>query len=162
MPPFEPSGVALSIDQLARFLKNPVKSFFRDRLSVVFDDQEEVSEDDETFVLDGLDRYGMLCDLITESPGPAAEGSGASLDLRLQRIQGAGRLHIREMGARLGSELTLLAEPMLAERRRFQSRFADAALPRRLHFEADGLVVDDWLDGLQTDGTLDAWIRVRP
>ncbi|HZV91727.1 MAG TPA: exodeoxyribonuclease V subunit gamma, partial [Caldimonas sp.] len=162
MPAFERRDAPLTIDELARFLRNPVKTFFRVRLGVAFDDEEAANYDDETFVLDGLDRYAMLCDLIDESPGRPSEGSDESLDRRLQRIQGAGRLPIGEAASRLGSELAGIAAPMLSERRRFQSRFADPAPPRHLHFEADGVVVDDWLDGLQSDGTLDAWLRVRP
>ena len=162
LPPFEPSGVALTLDGLARFLKNPVKCFFRDRLSVVFDDPDDASDDDEAFVLDGLERYDALSELVAESHGSKAESGSASLGLRLQRIRGAGRLPIGEIGARLGSELKLDAEPMLAERHRFLDDFPDAAPPRRLHFEADGIEVDDWLDGLQTDGAADAWIRVQP
>ena len=33
--------------QLARFLKNPVKAFFRHRLEVVFDELPDPFEDDE-------------------------------------------------------------------------------------------------------------------
>ena len=160
LPPFEP-GDPLTIDELSRFLKNPVKAFFRLRLGVVFDERDEASDDDETFVLDGLSRYGVLEELIDDAPGAAGERSEASA-ARLRRIQGAGRLPIGETGARLGDELVHLAEPMRAERRRFEARFPDPAPPRRLHFDADGVVVDDWLDGMQTDGRVNAWLRIRP
>ena len=162
MPPFEPSGVALGLDQLARFLKNPVKSFFRERLSVAFDEHDEAQDDDEAFALAGLDRYTVLDELIAESPSQPAETSSAALAHRLQRIQGAGRLPIGEIGVRLGAELLALAEPMLAGQRRFHEQFPLVVPPQRLRFEADGVVLDDWLDGLRSDGATTAWLRVRP
>ena len=40
LAPFVPDpGVPLTVVQLARFLRNPVKVFFRQRLGVIFDDE---------------------------------------------------------------------------------------------------------------------------
>ena len=162
LPRFEASGVALGIDQLARFLKNQARSFFRERLSVAFDEHDEAQDDDEAFVLSGLERYTVLEELIAEAPDEVAETSRAALAQRLQRIQGAGRLPIGEIGVRLGAELLRLAEPMLAGQRRFHEQFPLAVPPQRLRVEVDDVVLDDWLDGLQSDGTTTAWLRVRP
>jgi exodeoxyribonuclease V gamma subunit len=162
VPPFESTGAALAMDRLARFLKNPAKAFFRERLDVVFDEIDAASDDDEAFALEGLDRYLALSDLIADAPDGKGDDEAASLDLRVRQIAGAGRLPVGEAGTRLANELAAIAAPMRAERLRFHARFPDAAPPRRLQFEHDGLAVDDWLDGLQTDGADAAWIAVRP
>ena len=162
MPPFEPNGVALGFDQLARFLKNPARAFFRERLSVVFDEHDDAEDDDEAFALGGLDRYTVLDELIAEAPAEAADTASASLAQRLQRIRGAGRLPIGEIGVRLGTELVGLAGPMLAARRRFHGQFPVDVPPQRLRFASGDVVFDDWLDGLQGDGSTIAWLRVRP
>ena len=104
-------------------LKNPVKCFFRDRLSVIFDDPDDASDDDEAFGLDGLERYDALSELVAESHGSKAESGSASLGLRLQRIRGAGRLPIGEIGTRLGSEMKLDAEPMACGTASLHGRF---------------------------------------
>ena len=50
----------LTVAALATFLRNPVKDYFRRRLNVVFDDDEEAVDDDEPFALAGLGEYGLL------------------------------------------------------------------------------------------------------
>ncbi|WP_077038369.1 exodeoxyribonuclease V subunit gamma, partial [Pelomonas sp. KK5] len=52
-PPFEEGEVPLRLADLATFLKNPVRAFFRRRLDVSFRDDDAVDEDDEPFGLDG-------------------------------------------------------------------------------------------------------------
>ncbi len=183
MPPFEPSAVPLTIDALARFLKNPVKAFFRQRLDVAFHERDDAVDDDEAFGLDGLARFSVLEELVGASPAGVVDGSehaaatdplsrsresaglrasGQALDDHLRHLIAAGRLPIGETGLRLATELRGVAEPMRAARDRFFERFPHVAPPQRLQFEADGTRIDDWLDGLQTDGVFDAWLRMRP
>jgi exodeoxyribonuclease V gamma subunit len=65
MAPFVPSpNVPLTLSQLTQFLRNPVKAFFRHRLQVVFDETQEENADDESFGVDGLQRYGLLGQLL--------------------------------------------------------------------------------------------------
>lgn len=161
LPPLEPGGAVLTMAQLASFLKKPVRAFFRERLGVSFDEQDEAADDDEAFVVKGLDRYQLLDELIAEAPAATGNRSGL-IAQRLHRIEGAGRLPIGGTGARAAAELQATAEPMVAERQRIEDRFPHPAPPRRLRFQADGIALDDWFDGLRTDGIETAWLIVRP
>ncbi len=71
---FKPDpNVPLTIGSLASFLRSPVKSFFRSRLDVVFRDEDDPGEDEETFDLKGLTEYSLLDDVLQqvllETPG---------------------------------------------------------------------------------------------
>ena len=160
--PFESNGTALTMVQLARFLKKPVRAFFRERLGVSFDEIDEAAEDDEAFAVRGLDRYKLLDELVARPRAGARATAEDSIARRLLRIGGAGRLPIGEIGAREAAGLAALAEPMRAEQQRFERRFAQAVAPRHLRFEADDIAIDDWLEGLCSDGVGTAWIEVRP
>ena len=71
----------LTLDSLIRFLKNPVRDFFRRQLDVVFGDGEAVADDDETFGLDGLQAHSLLQALIDAGLAAlqAAETAGAAV-----------------------------------------------------------------------------------
>jgi exodeoxyribonuclease V gamma subunit len=52
------------IAELAAFLRDPVKAFFRQRLRVDFDIDDPASEDQEPFDLDGLELWHLWDELI--------------------------------------------------------------------------------------------------
>lgn len=54
----------LKLNELANFLKDPVKSFFNQRLEVYFNDQDPSSEDIEPFKLDALELWSLREELI--------------------------------------------------------------------------------------------------
>ena len=61
LPAFTPDpAVPLSLAVLARFLKNPVREFFRSRLDVVFQPVDDLGDDNESFALGGLDEYSLI------------------------------------------------------------------------------------------------------
>lgn len=57
-------GEPLRIAELAAFLRDPVKAFFRQRLRVDFDIDNPASEDQEPFDLDGLQKWSLWNELI--------------------------------------------------------------------------------------------------
>jgi exodeoxyribonuclease V gamma subunit len=160
MPPFEATGAALTVEALARFLRNPVKEFFKVRLDVVFHDDDTAPDDDEPFGLDGLTEYGLLSELLANPDTMTDQGTEQAVSKRIQGFKRAGRLPLGEMGVHVAGEMEETALQMLSRWRQVQSRYADAAPRQRLHFEHEGLLVDDWLDGLKTDGTKRAWIEL--
>src|SRR5690606_25750562 len=110
-------NVPLTIGSLASFLRSPVKSFFRARLDVVFRDEEDPGEDEETFGLNGLAEYSLLDDVLQqvllEAPGlahrggdDANPGEDRAGELRhlvsehVARIRRAGALPVGELGTR--------------------------------------------------------------
>ena len=161
LPPrvaFEPdANLALTIAALARFLKNPVKDFFRARLDVVFRDADEVDENEEAFDLDGLQEYtlldatikAVLLDLhdLHDEAGPAADLRRLITD-HVERLHRAGRLPMAEPGRRSARELVDALLPMLAQWCRVRARYARTSAKEPVHFAHGGLALDDWLAGL--------------
>ncbi len=92
----------LTLSELATFLKNPVKTFFRERLKVVFEQDDPATEDTEPFTLNGLQNWKLQDDLIkaqrevVEATGCAAEESEsrrvAVLKEKLDHIARRGEL----------------------------------------------------------------------
>ena len=92
----------LTLSELATFLKNPVKTFFRERLKVVFDQDDPATEDTEPFTLNGLQNWKLQDDLIkaqlevVEATDGSTEESEARriavLDDRLDHIARRGEL----------------------------------------------------------------------
>lgn len=150
---FEPDpNVPLTVAALAAFLKNPVKDFFRRRLDVVFREGDEAAEDDEVFALGGLEEYGLLDEVINAI---LVDLQVHAPDLRrlvaghVSRICRAGRLPMAELGLRTGQELVETLVPMLERWRDVRARYPDASAKEPLHYEHDGIVLDDWLAGVR-------------
>ncbi len=91
---------ALSLGDLERFLKQPVTQFFRQRLKVNFKDTTISSEDDEPFLLDGLDGYLLDDELLADTgPHEAIDQVPARLQQRAEKLAREGRLPIGHLGA---------------------------------------------------------------
>jgi len=74
-----PREEPLTLTELASFLKNPVKLFFRDRLKVVLDQEDPATEDVEPFSLNGLQLWKLQDELI-KSQRQVVEKSDLSVD----------------------------------------------------------------------------------
>lgn len=158
----------LSVGELADFLHDPVKAFFRRRLGVAFEHEDPASTDVEPFVLDGLQKWQLQDELITAQADALAraEAPAAAREACLGAIRRRGELAAGAFGERLATEL---AEPMEALFDAYTQ--ALARWPRNvegefeLRFEAvcDGVRLElaDWLGGLRCrdgDGGDEAWI----
>ncbi len=166
---FEPDpSVPLTVAALARFLKNPIRDFFRLRLDVVFRDGDDAAEDDESFALDGLEEYGLLDEVINDV---LMEINGGAPDLRrtvaeqVARIRRAGRLPMAEQGRRTERDLVETLIPMLQRWQEVQALYPHASSKEPLRFEHDAMVLDDWLEGLraaQGEMHLRVWLELDP
>jgi exodeoxyribonuclease V gamma subunit len=149
----ESDAAPITLKQLTRFIKNPVKEFFRARLHVVFPDDELALVDDETFGLAGLDDWAVLAEL-TADPHTIASAADvpALVQTRLARVRGAGRLPMAGLGQRVADELSQSAVPMLRQWQQLHARYDQPVTPLSLRFEHAGVVLEDWLDGLRGSG----------
>jgi exodeoxyribonuclease V gamma subunit len=158
----------LSLRELAEFLGNPVRAFFRQRLRVGFDAEDEASENHEPFSVDALKTWQLQNELIRAQVAALARGDGegdgdveAAALARLERMHRSGDLASGGFGEVIASEL-MAPMPDLFER----YRGALARWPQALEgqFEValettleDGrtLAIDDWIDDLREgpDGT---------
>ena len=169
--------VPLSVVQLASFLRHPVKTFFRERLGVVFDAAEEDAADDESFGLAGLEEYSVVRTLITDvladlarsvGEGAAAEDVDmpALVDTRLRHLRRAGQLPLGGFAERTQDQLEEVLLPLLQAWQTVQAQHpqAVARVPLRCASEEEvGVVLEDWLDQLRAgqDGT-PVWLELTP
>jgi len=175
MAAFEPDPrVPLTVGQLNTFLRNPVKMFFRQRLNVSFVQTDASDIDLESFGLGGLDEYGLIKDVIKDvlsdlaKQHPDTDSSVSLAELvaeRLQSVRRSGQLPIGGMGNRTEAGLASTLLPMLAA---WQSQLEQHPQPRareRLHFQQEGVVLEDWLDhlhqGVDSDA-VPAWLELEP
>ena len=166
----------LTVTQLAAFLRHPVRTFFRERLGVVFDAALEEDLDDEAFGLQGLEEYGVvrsmvdkvLADLARRGEGGAlqAEPVAAAVSLRLGQLQRAGRLPLGGFAERTQQQLQGVLLPMLQAWQVLQQRYpckepraslratgsspGDMDVPTPEGGEASGIHLEDWLESLRS------------
>jgi len=111
--PLSPMAVdaALSVRQLADFLRDPVRSFFRLRLGIHFETVDPISEDEEPFAIDALENWQLQDELIRIQRVALDQGQSrqAALDAQLARIARRGELPARHFAAVVQDGL---AEPM--------------------------------------------------
>ena len=171
-----PARAPLTVTQLAAFLRHPVRTFFRERLGVVFDAAAEEGFDDEAFGLQGLEEHGVvrrmvdevLADLAHQGIGIDNDGMDASsavdepvahaVSLRLAQLQRAGRLPLGGFAERTQQQLQGVLLPLLQAWQALQQCFPHKA-PRTLlqsssTSSVDGALssttvqMEDWLESL--------------
>ncbi|MFC0399455.1 exodeoxyribonuclease V subunit gamma [Paraburkholderia rhizosphaerae] len=155
----------LTVRELADFLRDPVKSFFRQRLRVAFETDVLASENDEPFDLDGLKSWQLQSELIHAQTAALERGDDDLLPAaraRLERMHRSGDLATGGFGQLLGDELM---EPMPDLFERYRAALArwpqmldDQQHELRIEQTIDGRVrsVDDWIGNVRThaDGKL--------
>lgn len=162
VPHFRPDPARpLTVAALANFLRHPVKTFFRQRLGVVFEEAAEALPDEESFGPDGLEHYSLieeisaaaLAELALMAPQDLrAANLDQAIERPLQRIRRAGRLPLGVPGDQLYDALQDTVLPMIEAWRRERCAHPHP-LPRvALRFEAGDAVLEDWLDGCFSDG----------
>lgn len=148
----------LSVRELGDFLKEPVKTFFRQRLKVSFEHDDPASEDQEPFELDGLENWKLQNELIQAQTDALLHGKeiAEARATRLASIQRRGELAAGGFGEAMAKALV---EPMEKLFEDYQTELARWPVPgegeEALHFQADIdgqlLEVADWLDGIRTN-----------
>lgn len=105
LPDF-PDGLVdgpVSLATLIRLLKNPVDTFFRERLGVYMSELDTLDSDDEPFVLSGLENWLLTDELIRQVVHKPATGDldthlSAQLDYWVGRQQARGDLPLGGVG----------------------------------------------------------------
>lgn len=151
-PVFEGS---LTLMHLTRFLKNPVQSFFNQRLKVYFDDVDMTTLDLEPFALDRLSSFGLGNQLL--SAGLAAEDgqSVEAVERQAQRMRRTGELPLGGFGELAAEELAEPVRRMLDAHGRLAAQwpYPVAGMEIRLKCDSDRgspVQLEDWLDGLRS------------
>jgi exodeoxyribonuclease V gamma subunit len=142
------------VRELADFLRDPVKSFFRQRLRVAFETDVMASENDEPFDLDGLRAWQLQNELIRAQTEALKRGDDDLLpaaQARLARMHRSGDLATGGFGELLGDELM---EPMPDLFERY--RIALARWPQMLDEQQHELSIEETIDGRTR--SIDDWI----
>jgi len=150
---------APGLSQLIRCLKNPVKSFFNERLDVYFDDTGTITQNREPFALDELSPFNQGKRLLNIGLAiPDSEGSEAvcqAVHRAAQRLQHTGELPPGGFGPLTAKALTEPVLQMLEHHQRLARDYPHPCSPVEIRFpiRIDGCscqVLEDWLDGLRT------------
>lgn len=156
LPPFV-RGEPLRIAELAEFLRDPVKDFFRKRLHVHFAADDPASEDQEPFDLDGLQKWGLCNELIARQAEALASGRSQTeaLTATLASIERRGQLATGAFATLMAAEL---AEPMADMFARYAKGLDEwptqAPHDGEVSYRsaAAGLAIEDWLRDIRVDG----------
>jgi exodeoxyribonuclease V gamma subunit len=149
----------LSLRELAEFLRDPVKAFFRQRLQVAFEGDDPASDDVEPFELDGLDQWRLQDELIAAQATALDRGSDLAEARvgQLARIGRRGELAAGGFGAAMADVLAEPMENLFARYREALARWPQAIAGEeeiRLGAEGEGASIElsDWLGGMRRDG----------
>ncbi len=154
LPPYElEPQFRLKLNDLASFVRQPVRYFFRRRLSVSFAEAAVLGEDEEPFALNALERY-LLEDILLDDSGQAEALSEvrAGLDARAARLAREGVLPIGLVGRQWQRQLVEALVPVRRAWLGLCARFPLPADKLALAMQFGEVRIEDWLDRLRGDG----------
>jgi exodeoxyribonuclease V gamma subunit len=160
LPPFElDEDYRLTLGELASFLRQPARFFFRRRLGVTFTDLEVVGEDEEPFSLDALDRYFLEDTLLDDSGTPEAPGEVRQvLETRAARLAREGVLPIGLVGRQWQQQLVDDLVPVRCAWLAAGSRYPRQATKLVVSVDAGGVRIEDWIDRLRSNDDDTVWL----
>jgi exodeoxyribonuclease V gamma subunit len=147
LPEPGPELRTVDLGRLIRFFQHPIKHFVRERLRIHLDEQEEIVESREPFVLEGLGAYGLRQDLLDLALAgcPPAEA--------LPIIRAGGRLPEGRVGEMHFAEQ---AERVVAFVRELERHLpADRLEPIPVDLGLGPVRLVGWLSGVSAQGLLD-------
>ncbi|SHG67802.1 exodeoxyribonuclease V subunit gamma [Massilia sp. CF038] len=152
-------GARLKLGELASFLRQPARYFFRRRLGVTFTDPDTVGEDEEPFSLDALERYFLEDSLLDDGSEPEPiDEVRAALSLRAEKLARQGVLPIGLLGQQWQRQLVEALVPVRTAWLTLCARYAAPAPKLAVTLEFDGVHLDDWIDKLRSGAGETAWL----
>jgi len=165
LPPYElEPDYRLKLGELAGFLRQPARYFFRRRLGVHFGQLEVVGEDEEPFSLDALERY-LLEDTLLDDGGTqeAQDEVRQVLATRAGRLAREGVLPIGLIGRQWQQQLVDELVPVRSAWLALRARYPQPAPKLAVSLDLDGaggapLLLDDWIDRLRSSDERSVWL----
>lgn len=133
----------LTINDLYRFLRQPVVYFFEQRLKVRFPKDEGQNVDCETFVLDGLEQYLLGQDLIEQRWVQSTDFVDT-----VARWRREGRLPAGVWGDLAVAPVVVGAESVWQALQTHAARYPTPVDPVEIRLPCAGLTIEDWVNGL--------------
>jgi len=145
---------SLQLNRLIRFLKNPIKCFFNQRLNVYFDEIDVTTSNQEPFALDGLAPFGPGRQLLDAGLAAASDKSGDAVVRAAERLRRTGELPLDGLGKLAAEELTAPVERMLEFHHDLCRQWSQEAKVVEIRFPVQlpgcaAEALEDWLDGLR-------------
>lgn len=134
----------LTLDELMRFLRQPVDYFYEQRLKVRFPRMEEEDIDCETFALDGLDRYQLGQDLIERR-----RLQGTDFLATVERWRREGRLPAAAWGELAVSGVVTDAESVWQALEAHGGRYPHESEPIEIQLQPRNVRLEDWINGIR-------------
>ncbi|KAB8044415.1 exodeoxyribonuclease V subunit gamma [Janthinobacterium aquaticum] len=149
----------LKLSELASFLRQPVRYFFRQRLSVQFADATLLGDDEEPFGLNALERY-LLEDTMLDDGGALEELDQVrtSLAQRAARLAREGVLPIGLIGEQVQAQLVESLAPVRSAWLSLRAFYGQPADKRAIKLAFGEVRIEDWLDKLCSNGQETAWL----
>jgi len=117
---------------------------------VVFDEDDAEVPDEERFDLSALDQYQLVHDLFQRAAGAASSADAVGrVQAALTHLRRAGELPMQGFGDLARQKLQDSVTAMVQAWHQQQARFVHDAPRQSLRVEADGVVLEDWVDGLR-------------
>jgi exodeoxyribonuclease V gamma subunit len=160
LPPYElEPDYRIKLGELATFLRQPARYFFRRRLGVQFADLEVVGEDEEPFALDALERYMLEDTMLDDSGTPESRHEVRQvLNARAERLAREGVLPIGLLGRQWQQQLVEDLVPVRSSWLELGARFPDAAPKLAVSLDLAGLALEDWIDRLRSNENETVWL----
>ncbi len=160
LPPYEiDAAFRLKLLNLANFLRQPVRYFFRQRLGVMFGDSALVGEDEEPFSLNALERYLLEDTMLDDSGTPEPlEQVHACLSERAGRLAREGVLPIGLIGQMWQQQLVEALVPVRCAWLTLRERYPLAAPKLAVQLQFGAVRLEDWVDQLRSDGQETVWL----
>ncbi len=150
----------LSLGELASFVRQPVKYFFRRRLSVHFADAAMLGEDEEPFGLNALERYVLEDAMLKGTKDLEALGEvHGKLRERADELVRQGVLPIGLIGKQVVEQLVQALVPVRSAWLTLCAAYPLAAEKRAISLPFGELAMEDWLDKLHGNGGETIWLE---
>lgn len=144
---FFPADNVLALEELANFLKHPVRYFFSQRLKVAFTQASDFLEDNEPFKLNALQIYQITDHLLQNAllAGGDSDKILAVLNEQITRLQGSGQLPLAGFGEHYANKLLSSLTPLLEQHSLLLAPYTAVANPLAIHHSYQDITVQGWL-----------------
>lgn len=149
LPAF-PVNTPINLEQLISFLKHPVRYFFNQRLKVTFNQKKELTEDNEPFSLDGLQRYQILEQWLKSCLNNNQDETKTQqiLNHHVNFLKLTGQLPIAGFGEQLAQELINTVTPLLNHHRLMIAPCKKLETPLPINYHNQDVFLQSWIHNL--------------
>ena len=157
--PFPVFDEPVSLARLIHFLKDPVKTFFRDRLGIYYEMNKLTSKDQEPFAIDALAEWSIQDELIRAREDALFQGlpQDKAIEAQLRRIKRRGCLPPGNISELLETRFLAPLEEMFSlyqkELDRWPYPLQNKAVKFKHIFSGQTIEFSDWLTHIRMDSS---------